>query len=254
MSPINTTISCLATIGLVFTVGSANARGIGLDANIKNVSFSVTDLTPSDGIDASYSYQLDYNSYYLDIIGPNGLRQEINEELMGLAPVAYSLTAGSTNVSVMGDGTVGGVSIHGNVMPDLGSDGIGFMHASQGYTVTLAAHSALTLSGSAFLDVKYLNEIDYFQNAHGGIAVQLYTPDEYPGVNFELKAYSNTGVQREDFSLYYANLSDQAITFTARFVAAGNSHVLPPAVPEPSTYAMLGIGLLAIGAIARRRS
>lgn len=40
---------------------------------------------------------------------------------------------------------------------------------------------------------------------------------------------------------------------TATFEASTGAPVIPGVVPEPSTYALLGTGLLAIGGIARRR-
>lgn len=53
------------------------------------------------------------------------------------------------------------------------------------------------------------------------------------------------------------NLSETLLTMTnvttATFQATTGAPVIPGVVPEPSTYALLGTGLLAIGGIARRR-
>ena len=64
-------------------------------------------------------------------------------------------------------------------------------------------------------------------------------------------------VSSRQFRNIPTNLSETLLTMTnvttATFQATTGAPVIPGVVPEPSTYALLGTGLLAIGGIARRR-
>ncbi|TWI69483.1 putative secreted protein with PEP-CTERM sorting signal [Pseudoduganella lurida] len=247
--------SIFPIMALALCTGHAQAEGMRLDAGLLNVSIGVIDLTPDDGVEASFSYQSAYNRYDLEVYSNiNNLRQEVIYEPVGAAAVDYRMTAGATKLGAFGDATFGGVGVEGQVQHNIGASGYGSLRAAKGYTITLAAHSALTISGNAFVVTRYFNGVDNFQTAYGIASVRLYPEGTFTGPEYDLIAYGAESYLRENFSLYYANTSDQALTLTADFVVGAGSTIIAASVPEPATWAMLGIGLLAVASAARRRA
>lgn len=217
-----------------------------------NVAFSVTDLTPDDGVAAAYDYRPTISAYELQLFGPNGARQTTKDLNAGPGPFSYGLTSGTSGVSLDNSGIPGVFGLQGAVRTDLGADGGGTASISQGYAFTLTAHSALNLSAHMLLQIS--PDTYRYQEGYATGGFSLWSPDlEQRIAHHEVfrPPQDDGGLIDQDYSFTYANTTDRDITVNVWLGAS--SYTFISAVPEPGTYAMLGVGLLTLAAAGRRR-
>lgn len=73
----------------------------------------------------------------------------------------------------------------------------------------------------------------------------------FESASFDYKYKGNTGLEKGDVVSFAPGSSKLELIWSAN--NAGDAIRVLTAVPEPSTYAMFGLGLLLVGMIARRR-
>lgn len=252
--------TCLIAASLAPVAAGVQAQGVTFDTRISNIAFGVLDLTPDDGNAAAYSYAFSGSRYRVSMTGPGG-KQEIDDTVSGLQAVTHTLTEGPSHAGLAVSGIPGEFSLTGQALGHLGRNGGISASVMQAYTFTLSANSVLTLSGNFYQSVAAFTLPNYFQSDINNINVSFSSADIPIDGGYYRELSTNwdpaTEVDRHLW-LAYPNTSNQAITVDVRFLAESLSVIysdLPvAAVPEPSTWAMLGAGMLTLGALARRRT
>ncbi|MBB3222389.1 PEP-CTERM sorting domain-containing protein [Pseudoduganella umbonata] len=243
--------SCLLLAGLAAAAATAQAD-VTFETRLSNTAFSVTDLTPDDGIAAGYSYSLAPSVYRLGLYGPGAAEKEFEDVGTDVKAVQHELTTGSSTVSLSSASAPGEYTLQGAVRDNLGENGGGSAWIDQNYVFTLAANSALNLSAHLFMQISPSS--NPYQEGSATTSFTLWSPDIETRINqFDIlySPWNGGEVIDQDYSFAYANTTDQAITVNVSLWSTSDSFI--SAVPEPSTYAMLGLGLLTLAAARRRR-
>ncbi|MFB9242082.1 PEP-CTERM sorting domain-containing protein [Massilia antarctica] len=249
-----------ALLTMSLTLASANAAvdpaGASVRATLKNSQLIVIDLTPHDGKAAGYTFaasaQSSNVSASIDMIGtawdqrrdvPNLNGSNANAYLYhtGANVNASTGTWGKANSEIYADGDqLGNARVTGN--------------ANQMIGLSVAAHTRLIYSGLAELRIS-----EWYQSAENrtfsSAAVTVGFNGTYQSVDFQSGQFTGTyGTRSQDFSLFFDNNTEAARTIYMSVSTATNvDYYTTTPVPEPETYAMLGLGALVVGAAARRR-
>lgn len=198
------------------------------------------------------------------------------------APTQANLTLSTDIVSVLGSVTItplGGASYANNVLSEsfssVSTSGSGASFSLQGLTPSTAGFAIVTAATatnpSVTLNVTALS----FDTATKGMnailavnGVQAYSGLFLQGTTYSVteafNAASGTGfIQTGDLKLTSASATAllSALgqpTYLAAFITPVSFGTLTvdvtaPAVPEPSTYALMGMGLVGMGLVARKR-
>lgn len=246
-------------------------------ASISDIRLQVIDLTPQDGTAAAAAW-----SPYSSLIEADGRletdpRYGPSQHIVSRTGDGAQADAVSTSVgngsSAASRGSAGEVSAFA-LAPDAGGDGRnsytwGWSDRSAYLQVEAHTAIALTMRATVSLSAADMETSSATALLRGGLRDLQGDFYGHPSGFYEYEWFAAGGgtasgnsqsVQSSrDFTLNYANNSDEAITlimFDNVSVYATNRYTVPPppAVPEPSSYALLGMGLCMLAVTRRRRA
>lgn len=198
------------------------------------------------------------------------------------APTTANLTLGETIVSLLGSVTItglGGASYSNSVLSEsftsINTSGSGSSFSFQGLTSPTAGFSIITAATAANPSVAVNITGLSFDTATKGLNATLAVNgvQAYTGLFLQTDNYAVTEAFNASTGKGYLQTNDLKLTSTsakallaALNLSTGLSGLLTPvafgtlavdvtaaAVPEPSTYALMGIGLVGMGLVARKR-
>ncbi|WUR11844.1 PEP-CTERM sorting domain-containing protein [[Empedobacter] haloabium] len=235
--------------------------GSDYSSRVTNIAFNVYDLAPADGIAAHYSISSLTNLYELSY-STAGTYHPYTETRTTAGSVTHG--SGATRATGSWSGVFGELSASAHIDAPV-SETYVTAKATQTIVITLSPHTAFVASGRSLLEGSNYGEWSSIY-AQASMIMRLGPAD---GASKNQKLFSSypTGLYDgefnliNDFALGYTNTTDVArdITLSLELWADGSlKGPLVPAVtapvPEPSTWLMLGAGLVALGATARRRA
>ncbi|GGY24095.1 PEP-CTERM sorting domain-containing protein [Pseudoduganella albidiflava] len=248
------TAAALACTSLLCSHAAAAVHTTASSA-FANVQFGVIDLTPDDGVAAGY--QFGPRSTEFEASFTNGDHHDFDRFDPALpVPVNAQASYYGYWASATTNGQLGNLQ----TAVDTGSlqrhgDGA-YGSAWQNVSILLKAHSAFTVAGRADASVQTSDPALPILPGRASFGVFLnYVSLDQPHQSFfhhlELGNGASSLSYGDTFSLIARNDLDHDIALNLSFssYAAAWANVL--AVPEPTTYLMLGAGLLVLG--ARRR-
>jgi hypothetical protein len=259
-----------ASLALVGFNASADA-GYRLRSETSPVAITVIDLTPGDGRAAGFTKEVAQHSLFTSFSDSDHVLG--SDYKGGAAPSAsVSLESGANytkrsygpGVGQFANDTLLSIGKHGALATASNGD------SSEGFSLTILPFTEVHLSATYMLSIERTgSDMAYSMASVGaGMSINQWSFDSngVPSNTFNQeyrvskRVTDSSGNESESgqFDLVYANHLPWAETiqfyaFTSHAVNMGQiTHDIPP-VPEPETYAMLGMGLLVLGATARRR-
>ena len=236
----------VAFMGAAATHMSASAAWYtsATDIRLTNVALNVYDLRPDDGIAAAFwaaAASTTLEAGYSDRAGTDSQTRTLD------AAGAVALQTGASTVQSAWQGLPGGLSASIAVV-----DSRGDFHATATQTmrVSVAPHTAFVVSGLMVYTGDYRN-VEHYSSAVKSWAKISFAANDGTYNDRELETGFFVEDRRETFALSYANVSDVVRDVDVTYELYSTARIIP-SVPEPSTWAMLGAGLLAL-AINRRR-
>lgn len=259
-----TTSTLFATlIGATLALGHGGASASTAHASMafENVSMSVLDLTPNDGVAAGYSllpfngvtYALarsDFNSPSSWVGTPYTQGSAFSRTAQDHGEIATVQSSGAGDLH--SDSWLNSATAYASADSAIDSE----------YRVTVAAHSALTISGHIGGGLTASGATPYIAGS-GQALLRMLTMHGGGGGCYGISgSYTISGGKGlaftpKDFSCTYWNNTDASSTASLVLYVSTSTTLLdpnaPPPVPEPATYAMLAAGMLLLGVRARRR-
>jgi hypothetical protein len=238
----------VAFLGAAATHMSASAAWYtsATDIRLTNVALNVYDLRPDDGIAPAFwaaapSTTLEAGYYDHYTAATDSQTRTLD------AAGAVALQTGASTVQSAWQGSPGALSASIAVV-----DSRGDFHATATQTmrVSVAPHTAFVVSGLMVYTGDYRNIEHYSSDVKSWAKISFAAND---GTRNERQLETGFFVEdrRETFALSYANVTDVVRDVDVTYELYSKARIIP-SVPEPSTWAMLGAGLLAL-AIGRRR-
>jgi hypothetical protein len=258
------TIRAALAAALLLSGAAAQAATASATASFSNLRTTVIDLTPGDGQAAGISFAPDHSSLSVQMIA-HGAWVAGTGYRYGNSGVAdsFSVADSSTGVGFASrDGSPGNVYAH-SVAPQSALPGSNETGSNSQYLakLTFAAHTAATLTMN--MDIQLATDGNAVSSAGAYADIGVSTLDSREvwdkNRNVEIVGSNQQFHLNKDFTFNYSNDSDAAVTFwfftnvSADTSGSYNGHVPIDPVPEPSSYAMLGVGLALMGALARKR-
>ena len=238
------------------------ANGVVSNAGITNIALGVLDLTPADGNTATFSVSAYYNNFGYALNEYSQIASPVLDYKywQGVSAESMSGTTGQSQVNVQTDGTLGGMRVDSTYLTDLAKDGVSTARVGSTAYVTVSAHSALTVSGTAFSSLQW--QVGTGVDGYGATNVSVgfgtgSGTDTVVEMRHGFGAWDHRNEQwSENFWLAYANQTDSDVTLYLDFNVYTEGRVYSDVspIPEPSTYAMLAAGLVLVGAAARRKT
>ncbi|WUR11849.1 PEP-CTERM sorting domain-containing protein [[Empedobacter] haloabium] len=247
----NQKITTLLIAGLLFSgAASAASQASSASMRLSNLNLSVFDLTPDDGVTSAFTVKEMTTEIEASLYDG---RQSWSDD-------QYPTGAASVNIAKYGSssqtawaGQFGGFDLNSSSATNSMTAG---SWVSQRLTLTLAPQSGLVLDGwLSMTGHKATPSSNWLQSVYLNLTPQGSTgASEY---RFEKRLVSTTFGpndldSNEQITMSYVNTSDVARDVSFQLYTQTSIRTVG-LVPEPSTYAMLGAGLLALGLHARRR-
>ncbi|ELX12127.1 hypothetical protein Jab_1c07200 [Janthinobacterium sp. HH01] len=235
--------------------GSATAT-----ASWSNLTLGVIDLTPADGNAASYALNFS-NVSFTDVVDgeqAGGNYQYVNTYVPRDQPMSKVVQYQGASASSSTNGTPGNLYSQTYLPSTSGYVSLAIRDNNFLY-LDLAPHSALTLSGHVETSITFAGDSSpygYDASASAALSIRLWDDRDFPTylsqnsrVTWQWGSAPNLS---RDYTVTYKNTSDTTQSVVVNYATFVESSLLP-SVPEPGSYAMLGVGLALLGAVARRR-
>jgi hypothetical protein len=250
--------AAIASLFLLLSPFDAVA-GSTATAAITNVRFGVLDLTPGDGTAAgfaigpvvpslfAYLYAGTADYYAAGYPGP-------------LVPATVQLGLGGSSVSARTSGALADVASATSGDSSLGIYGTAGGSANEALHFRLRPHTVLTIDGHlSLLAARAGASAQYYEaigTAHVGIVDgNGYTATQFARQSLSYADWPDRMTIEDDFTLAFANGSAEERDVSVYFQAVSTVTRIMP-VPEPSSGALLCVGLLLLGlrSVSRRRA
>lgn len=259
--------ACLALAGFN---ASADA-GYRVRSETSAVAITVIDLTPNDGraagfnkepVDNSMSIWFSNRDHFLDAVGSPGTAPSDAVSLQNgpsLATRSYGPGVGQfssdTAVSIARQGTPVSLS-QGETRQTFSLEILPFteVHLTGTYMLSVERTGSELVSVAGIVNSGMsINQWSFDSN---GIPTNTFRDEYYASIDLENSSGNES--KSGQFDLVYRNYGSGTqmihyFAYTSDEVRMGQFEPGIPPVPEPETYAMLGLGLLVLGATARRR-
>ncbi|MBB3119731.1 PEP-CTERM sorting domain-containing protein [Pseudoduganella violacea] len=249
----------VATASLTLSSSASAAHSTTAQASLSNLKLGVIDLTPNDGVAAGY--QLGSRSTQVAVAGQwleNGQAagSSNRQQFEFPVPVNFQVAHGGLKAQAQLSGSLGTLKSSVTGTPELGWNGQSMTgDASQTVRVLLKAHTALRISGdySALLSTQNPGYFNLPGQTQLGVSFDSLSMPGLISERFNKSWSLAPGSAGESasggFSLLASNNTDDDIEASLGFYV-GSSVSLAP-VPEPTTWLMLGAGMLVLA--GRRR-
>lgn len=265
--------SLCAAVAAACWCASAAAAPVTASASWKHLRFEVTDLDPNDGIEAGYRFGIPgspsqhVQSEAIVTLGPDWVHagheaSETDQVLDFLQPVAIQVSRPTRGASAWLDPATGAEAssyVGGQGVATAAVDSFRQLFPSWPpgtLGIVLTPHTQLTVSFDLTLRATDAGLLDGLQTRAGASAyIQTYIPGN-PEDPISAEGISTVPDSFADTVERSVVLSSSVFNRSATEVDAGiGLHItsFAAAVPEPSTWALLGPGLAALGAAPRRR-
>ncbi|TWI47624.1 putative secreted protein with PEP-CTERM sorting signal [Pseudoduganella flava] len=244
-------LATIAVLGAALTAAFASpaAHAATSVATLSGLHVAIIDLTPDDGVAPSLTF-MSTGGLVSAGVGTAGGMDTVTDFLRSGNVTAHNAIGGTASVAALYEGQV-------QAMGSVGNYG-DFISQSWLYSnFTLGANTQLVLTGHASLGTDFAAGNP---NNVGSASVYIEIVDDQDGGGISLmETYSNEVTSytagpvgaNDDFTLTFTNASANALL--ARMTLSAHAEGLVSAVPEPSTWLMLGAGLALTGTLARRR-
>lgn len=228
--------------------GAAFASTSSVTTRLSDLNISVFDLTPDDGIQSTFGIR-DFSTTISAGVG-NRI-QSWSQELSPSAAATVNAAGLASASQAAWGGKLGGFDLTSN---SASNGTTADTYVTQRITLTLAPHTGLVADGwlsmtghQATTESTWVQEvyIDFRPSNSAGYGEYRFNKrvTSWPAGEFD---------SNQPITMSFVNTSDVArdVYFSLNGYTSVRTVGL---VPEPSTYAMLGAGLLALGLHARRR-
>ncbi|MBB3219534.1 PEPxxWA-CTERM sorting domain-containing protein [Pseudoduganella umbonata] len=251
---------------LVFPLAAACLPAAALAAEsftqtsgLRNLQFGVIDLTPADSAAAGFTIEDVATRHWHSVtkwtIPSEGPYR--TEDVSGTDPSAFETSFLSGRVATSADAISGNLALTTTVGREMDESFSAEGYIDQSWTLRLAPHSVLTLSGEVFRSAVLSNPGDTGFSANWSTLLSLTSGNSVTGQDFGLYNAPLEGTTTRPFWYAIANTTDVASTVAFSLSINNYSNAYqwtPSAVPEPATWGMLLAGLGLVAANRRRRA